>query len=50
MQFAAVPLSGFAQGFVPIVSYNYGKGNTDRVRLCFKYSVDVYKRQGMGRY
>ena len=41
MQFAAVPLSGFAQGFVPIVSYNYGKGNTDRVRLCFKYSVII---------
>ena len=39
MQFAAVPLSGFAQGFVPIVSYN--KGNTDRVRLCFKYSVII---------
>ena len=39
MQFAAVPLSGFAQGFVPIVSYNYGKGNTERVRLCYKYSV-----------
>ena len=27
MQFASVPLTGFAQGFVPIVSYNYGHGD-----------------------
>lgn len=41
MQFAAVPVSGFAQGFVPIVSYNYGKGNTDRVKECFKISLII---------
>ncbi len=39
MQFASVPLVGFAQGFVPIVSYNYGHGNRDRVRECFKIVV-----------
>lgn len=31
-----VPLTGFAQGFVPIVSYNYGHGNRERVKACFK--------------
>lgn len=41
MQFATVPLTGFAQGFVPIVSYNYGQNNPDRVKLCFKYSLAI---------
>ncbi len=27
MQFASVPLTGFAQGFVPVASYNYGHGD-----------------------
>ncbi len=35
MQFASVPLTGFAQGFVPIVSYNYGHGNKQRVKDSF---------------
>ena len=29
MQFASVPLVGFAQGFIPVVSYNYGHANKD---------------------
>lgn len=41
MQFAVVPLNGFAQGFVPIVSYNYGKKNTARVKECFKYALII---------
>lgn len=41
MQFASVPLTGFAQGFVPIVSYNYGHGDTTRVRQCFRVVVTV---------
>lgn len=41
MQFASVPLTGFAQGFVPIVSYNYGHGDTARVRQCFRVVVTV---------
>lgn len=41
MQFAVVPLNGFAQGFVPIVSYNYGQGNTQRVKQCFKISLAI---------
>ncbi|MFI3290118.1 MAG: MATE family efflux transporter [Rikenellaceae bacterium] len=36
---ASIPLTGFAQGFTPIVSYNYGAKNHDRVRECFRYSL-----------
>ncbi|MDE6215533.1 MATE family efflux transporter [Bacteroides sp.] len=39
MQFAGVPLVGFAQGFVPIVSYNYGHGNKERVKECFRIAL-----------
>ncbi|MFI3262180.1 MAG: MATE family efflux transporter [Rikenellaceae bacterium] len=35
----SIPLTGFAQGFMPIVSYNYGAGNTARVKECFKISL-----------
>lgn len=41
MLIVSVPLSGFALGFVPIVSYNYGHGNRDRVKECFKIVVIV---------
>lgn len=36
MQFASVPLTGFALGFVPIISYNYGHGDKQRVKDCFR--------------
>lgn len=36
MQFASVPLIGFAQGFVPIISYNFGHGDKQRVKDCFR--------------
>ena len=36
MQFASVPLTGFAQGFVPIISYNFGHGDKQRVKDCFR--------------
>lgn len=39
MQFASVPLVGFAQGFVSVASYNYGHGYKDRVRSCFRISL-----------
>lgn len=32
MQFAMLPLQGIGQGAQPIMSYNYGAGQTDRVR------------------
>lgn len=38
MQFMSVPMAGFGQGFVPVVSYNYGHGNTERVKQAFKIS------------
>ncbi|WP_300726737.1 MATE family efflux transporter [uncultured Bacteroides sp.] len=41
MLIVSVPLTGFAQGFVPIVSYNYGHGNGNRVKECFKIVVIV---------
>ncbi len=41
MMFGSVPLTGFAQGFIPVVSYNFGWGNSDRVRQCFRISVTV---------
>ena len=41
MQFASVPLVGFAQGFVPVASYNYGHGYKDRVRSCFRISLII---------
>lgn len=36
MQFAMLPLQGLGQGAQPIMSYNYGAGNTARVKAAFK--------------
>ena len=36
MQFAMLPMQGVAQGSQPIISYNYGAGNTLRVKHTFK--------------
>ena len=36
MQFAMLPLQGLAQGSQPIVSYNYGAKNKERVKSAFK--------------
>lgn len=41
MLVVSVPLAGFAQGFVPIVSYNYGHGNKERVKACFKIVLAI---------
>lgn len=35
MQFAMLPLQGLGQGAQPIISYNYGAGNRDRVKDAF---------------
>ena len=37
MQFAMLPLSGMTQGSQPIVSFNYGAKNYDRVKKTFRY-------------
>lgn len=39
MQFASVPLTGFAQGVVPVASYNYGHGDKQRVKECFRIAL-----------
>ncbi len=36
MQFAMLPLQGLGQGAQPVISYNYGAGNGDRVKSAFK--------------
>lgn len=36
MQIMTIPVTGFAQGIAPIMSYNYGAGKTDRVKTVFK--------------
>lgn len=41
MLFVSVPLTGFAQGFVPVASYNYGHGNHERVKSCFNIVLKV---------
>lgn len=39
MLIVSVPLTGFAQGFVPIVSYNFGHKNKERVKSCFRIAL-----------
>ena len=41
MQFAMLPLQGIGQGAQPIISYNYGARNGDRVRASFKLLLKV---------
>ena len=41
MLVVSVPLAGFAQGFVPIVSYIYGHRDKDRVKECFKIVLAI---------
>ena len=36
MQFAMMPLQGLTQGAQPIISYNYGARNAERVRAAFR--------------
>ena len=41
MQFAMLPLQGLGQGAQPIISYNYGARNEDRVRKSFLLLLKV---------
>lgn len=36
MQILSVPLTGFTQGLIPVLSYNYGHKNVDRVKQIIK--------------
>ena len=41
MQFAMLPMQGIGQGAQPILSYNYGAGNADRVRKTYQLLLKV---------
>ena len=41
MQFAMLPLQGLGQGAQPIISYNYGARNVERVKAGFKLLLKV---------
>lgn len=40
-QFVTMPINGFCQGAQPIMSYNYGAKNYDRVRQTFKILIII---------
>ena len=50
MQFAMLPMTGISQGAQPILGYNYGAGNVDRVKktyrllllTCLSYSLMIW--------
>ncbi len=41
MQMLSVPLGGFAQGIIPVLSYNYGHKKPERVKECFKICLAI---------
>ncbi len=41
MQLSVVPVQGFNQGVQPVISYNYGARNYDRVRKCFRAMLAI---------
>ena len=41
MQMVSIPLAGFSQGIIPILSYNYGHRRNDRVKEGFKITLAV---------
>lgn len=41
MQLFSAPISGFTQGMTPIVSYNYGAKNFDRVRELYRWMIGL---------
>jgi len=41
MQLFSAPINGFTQGMTPIVSYNYGARNFDRVKLLYRWMIGM---------
>lgn len=41
MQLSGAPINGFTQGVQPILSYNFGAGNTDRVKAAYRRIIAV---------
>src|SRR5699024_2541709 len=48
MQFAMMPLQGLTQGAQPIVSYNYGARNLQRVRDAFRALLKAWLAYSLG--
>lgn len=41
MQLFAAPIGGFTQGMTPIISYNYGAGNFERVKQLYRWMIGL---------
>lgn len=41
MQMIVIPIQGITQGVQPIISYNYGAGNVERVKAAFKRMLAI---------
>ncbi len=41
MQFFSSPMAGFTSGVQPIISYNFGAGNFDRVRAAYRRMIAI---------
>lgn len=41
MQLFSAPINGFTQGMTPIVSYNYGSRNFDRVKQLYRWMIGL---------
>ena len=41
MQMYSAPLGGFTQGVQPIISYNFGAGNFDRVKKLYRWMIGI---------
>ena len=41
MQIVSIPLAGFTQGVSPIISYNYGHKNPERIKETLKYTFAI---------
>lgn len=39
--FIRLPINGFSQGLQPVISYNYGAGNMERVKKSIRFSILV---------
>ncbi len=41
MQMYAAPIGGFTQGVQPVISYNFGAGNFDRVKKLYRRMIGI---------
>ena len=50
MQLITIPVQGITQGIQPIISYNYGAGNKERVKDTMKRMIPYSSSLRMIRY